>query len=165
MSTHADFQIRSDGDTRPGVVKLWKWAGSCAKTVAQPPLFTDAVELGGGRNEHRLHSFHPRLDVEVGTTYFVEFSAPARGRYSIKHSNDDGDHYPRGRVRVKGAFRPWTAAWDTWFRTYSSARGLRTPSVFSFSDPDLPWSGPQRSRRVTKCPGALGSSLRSEMQV
>ncbi len=147
-----DFKIANKEDRRPGVVKLWKWAGSHAATVSQPPLFTDVVELGGHRNQYRVHSFYPRVDVDVGVTYFVEFSAPGRGVYTIKHSSDALDHYPDGRVRFKGGYRRWEASWDLWFRTYTTPGGRPEPAPPARpSDPSLPWSAPTRSDgRVAK---------------
>ncbi len=143
-----DFKVKNNNDTRPGRVDLWKWRGSYADTVASEPIFSDTVELSG-RTGWQIRSIFPRMDVESGTVYFVEFSAPQRGPYSLKGNHDGSDRYPDGEARYNGAFQP-TRSKDLWFRSFGPPRGEPRVPAFSASDPELPWSEPLAPAPVSR---------------
>jgi hypothetical protein len=171
-----DFKVHNKNDRRPGRVSLWKWKDSWARTVAQDPLFTDVVELSG-RVGWQIRTFFPRIPVEPGATYFVEFTAPGRGPYSLKGNHDGTDYYPQGAARYNRSFQPKRRK-DLWFRTFGPPRaGAPATAPFQASDPALPWTEPLPSKPVGRRdylervqawaergrPGALACSSRCEL--
>lgn len=139
-----DFETSNTQDRRPGALKLWRWQGSYERTVAEKPLFEDVVEMSGDVG-FGLRSFFPRIEVQVGATYFVEFSAAGRGPYTLRAARDGLDHYPDGRLRLSSGFAPKAAAWDLWFRTYSSPEGPPEGVPWRSSDSAQPWTEPTRT--------------------
>jgi hypothetical protein len=134
-----DVLVKNRTDQRPGRLRLWKWEKTLAATMAQLPLFSDVVDLSG-RDTYQQRAYFPNLPVEVGATYFVEFSAPGRDAYYLAGSPGTRDEYADGQLWVNGAPR---AGKDLYFRTFTAPQGAPTPRVLQPSDPALPWTAPQ----------------------
>jgi hypothetical protein len=67
-----DFRLDNAGDSRPGRIRLYRWRGSYHEKIEHGSLFEEVVDLSGAAGS-RTHSFVPRLEVEPGSTYYVEF--------------------------------------------------------------------------------------------
>ena len=92
-----EFKVHNRYDARPGRIRLYRWQGDPERTRAAPPIFEDVLELSGDIG-HQRRSVFPRLAVEPGAPLFVDFSAPARGEYTLGAATDGKDHYPPGRL-------------------------------------------------------------------
>jgi hypothetical protein len=57
-----DLRVKNRADVRPGLLRLWKWAGTPAATRMAPPLFEDVIDLTG-RDSYQLRAFYPNLPV------------------------------------------------------------------------------------------------------
>ncbi len=102
-----DFRVDGARDRRPVRLRVWKWAGDHARTIASPPLFEDLVPMtdrfGYGLG---LVSAFPQIPVDVGATYYAELGARGRDPFRVGHSNDGSDRYPAGGMRVAGRIPP-----------------------------------------------------------
>ncbi|MHB9134662.1 MAG: hypothetical protein ACYDBB_26620 [Armatimonadota bacterium] len=113
----------SDPTTTPGQITLWKWNTNYATTVAQTPLYRDTIDLTMPVDNYTLRSFYPFLDVEVGATYYVEFTRPLSNpfrQYYIRTFYDGvTDYYPDGSAYMAGYWYPTD---DIWFRSYTLSK-------------------------------------------
>jgi hypothetical protein len=120
--TRLDLQVaRWASSTAPGTLTLWKWNTDLATTRAQTPLYRDSIDLTDCYNAWRLRSFYPFLDVEVGATYYMEFSRTVDPfeTFSVRSSVNTYDYYPDGKLIINNA---WRDTWDLWFKTYTLSK-------------------------------------------
>jgi len=147
-----DLTLNHEYDQRPGLLRLWRWAGSYEATIAGVPLFSDVVDFSGYAG-WQIRSFFPRIAVVPGETYFFEVSGTGRGRFSLLGDRGRADGYPHGRARVNGGFPQGGETWDLWFRTFSLPRLPEAPPPFPSAAPRdrLAWHPPlPESGRVTR---------------
>jgi hypothetical protein len=133
-----DLRVKNRADVRPGLLRLWKWAGTPAATRMAPPLFEDVIDLTG-RDSYQLRAFYPNLPVEVGAVYYVECSRPTGNGYYLLGAKGDRDLYPDGTLYINDVAR---AGKDLWFKTYTTPRAAPPPPLLVPSDPALPWTPP-----------------------
>jgi hypothetical protein len=151
-----DLAMDAGKDTRPGLLRLWRWRGSYPATVSRPPLFESDVAMGGDVG-FEVHSYFPRIPVEVGQPYLAELSVEGRGPVRLRHWAGP-DTYPegwllRGGKRAQGRF----AGWDLWFRTFSDPAPGATAPAQAESRPSLDeprWSPPPEPRGGARQPSA-----------
>lgn len=137
--TRMDFLIYNRRDLRPFRLRLWKWNADYATTVAQTPLFEDTVSVPG-HNLRNLCTFFPRIPVETGRLYYVEFrNDTGDGEWAIYRISDGVDHYADGQLRVNNVSRD---TMDLYFATYTEPLGEPQTPPFSASDPSLAWDAP-----------------------
>ncbi|MHB9130668.1 MAG: Ig-like domain-containing protein [Armatimonadota bacterium] len=102
----------------PGAITLWKWDTDLTTTRAQTPLYRDTIDLTDCYGVWKLRSFYPFLDVEVGATYYMEFSRDVTPfeTFFVRSSVSTTDYYPDGKLLINNY---WRDTWDLWFKTYS----------------------------------------------
>ncbi|MHB9024322.1 MAG: Ig-like domain-containing protein [Armatimonadota bacterium] len=140
----------------PGAITIWKWNTDLATTRAQTPLYRDSIDLVDCYGVWKLRSLYPFLDVEVGATYYMEFSRDVVPfeTFFVRSSVATYDYYPDGQLLINNAWRP---TWDLWFKTYTlsdlgsnytnrqgvaarrvSQRGSPEPRFFDWRDEIVP---------------------------
>ncbi|MHB9133115.1 MAG: hypothetical protein ACYDBB_18760 [Armatimonadota bacterium] len=108
-----EVKAKNNGNPKPGTVKLWKWQGDYATTVAKPPLYQDVLDLRG-KDEYQLKTFFPFLEVEVGAIYYLQFDG-AGTAFVLAGTKQAGEN---GTVSYQGEKQTGSL----WYRTYTLSK-------------------------------------------
>ncbi len=106
-----DVVTKNRTDRTPGTIRLLRWQGDYASTIASEAVWEDDL-LFAGQDAPYLRTYVPRADLQPGTQYLLELSRPREAFYvaGVKE-----DAYPRGHAFTRGKPRP---DWDMYFRTW-----------------------------------------------
>lgn len=106
-----DLVTKNRTDPTPGTLRLWRWQGSYAETLAGTPVWEDDL-LFSGQDAPYLRTYFPRVDLEPGAQYLIECARPSEGFYV---AGVQEDAYPDGFAITNGTQRP---GWDMFFRSF-----------------------------------------------
>lgn len=106
-----DVVTKNRTDPTPGIIRLWRWEGSYAETLAGAPAWEDDL-LFSGQDAPYLRTYFPRVELEPGAQYMIEC---ARSSEAFYVAGVREDAYPGGFALTNGKPRP---EWDMYFRSF-----------------------------------------------
>ena len=106
-----DVVTKNRTDRTPGTIRLLRWDGDYAATIASEAIWQDDL-LFAGQDAPYLRTYFPRVDLEPGAQYLIELSRPSESFYV---AGVQEDAYPDGHAFTRGTARP---DWDMFFRTF-----------------------------------------------
>ncbi len=138
-----DIVTKNRTDRTPGAIRLWRWAGSYAETLAGEALWEDDL-LFSGQDSPYLRNYFPRVDIEPGTQYMIECSRPSEAFYMAGVKEDA---YEVGFAITNEKNRP---DWDMYFRTFGPGE-TQSPTHRELPEPgDLTPTPPAPPSKVTR---------------
>ncbi len=138
-----DIVTKNRTDRTPGEIRLWRWEGSYAETVAGDPLWEDDL-LFSGQDAPYLRNYFPAVDTEPGVQYMIECSRPSEAFYMAGVKEDV---YKGGFALTNGKNRP---DWDVYFRTFGPGDPTELTPRELPPIPDLAPTPPGAPARVTR---------------
>jgi len=108
-----DVRVRNGGNPSDAELRVHRWLGSHAATVAQAPLYQARIDMAG-LDVWTLKTFRPVLGVAVGETLYVELDR-AGATFDVAAA---GDGYAAGQLFEGGVADP---SRDLWFSAHALA--------------------------------------------